>query len=92
MHVIFTSLDPPIVLTYDTATGRHYIWVLRDAKKEVVFSAKPDCLYMAQLKGSLPGSHVFGVLHQDMDTRGIMLNLCCIMLSFTTNLQYCYRL
>ena len=92
MHVIFTSLDPPIVLTYDTATGRHYIWVLRDAKKEVVFSADPDCLYMAQLKDSLPGSHVFGVLHQDMDTRRIMLNLCRIMLSFTTNLQYCYRL
>ena len=34
-QVVFTSKDPSLIMTFDTAMGLHSVWLLRQAKTEV---------------------------------------------------------
>lgn len=50
LHIIFSSKNPPFLLTYDSFIGQHSIWIVREAKKEVYMHCTWEELQLCLLR------------------------------------------
>ncbi|XP_035687108.1 anaphase-promoting complex subunit 1-like isoform X1 [Branchiostoma floridae] len=56
-HVVFTSADPSLVMTYDTVLGVHSVWTLRTARNEEVAGLSSTHYGDTSTIPSMPSSH-----------------------------------